>query len=1081
MATIDPVIVKIQADISNLKQGLAQAETSLKGLDDGVKRTGGAFGGFGDSLKKVGAALGATFAATQIYSFFKNAVQGAAEAEAGLTRLRSILLTTGGATQVQIAALEKQAEALSKVGFASKENIITTQSQLATFDLQGKTINKLTPAILDYVAAEKGATATTEDYKQMTNGLAQALQGNFAALTRVGFVLDEETKKKIKSGTESERAAAITEVLNSTYKDFNKTLADTPEGRMMKLQQEFKDIQETIGSALLPILSEFMNFINSKVFPILQKGAEQFKKLTQGLMGEGSLGDGFQKAGQLIKDFFMPIIKSVGGVFDKVKQAFIDNKARIMDLLNSFKDIAAWVNKYIVPLFRTTLVNAVKGAGTAMSAAIKVIIPVAQFVVNTVKGLINGIITIINGLIKGYNKVAGVFGKEQIDTIDKIGEKTFSVTRGLVKMGEEADKSGKKLKGVGDVWAGSKDPSSAISEKEKKAQDAAKKKLEKYKDDVKKIYGDINKVIEEANDKAQEALERRNERIADAQERYAERVADAQERYNEQNAEAAERYAEKVATAHERYGEKMFESQKRYDKKVADAKDKHRAEVLAAEKRFNDQVTELTKRAAKEREQAQSKYAETVTKITEQYTTKTLTLEKNYESKVADLRAKSQSKAEEVIAKGQEKLAAIIEKSRERLRSAWESGTAFSLKDLFGKDEKGEGNVIENLRKQLSATKNLQKAAGELAGKGYTQTFIEQIVKAGPTAGLEMVEAIKQLSPEQQSELQNMYMQLEDLNVAGVNQLAASMSTATSFATSELAEMYHATQEAIAQDLATINNDLQENIAVATEQYQTALTEAATIRDAELSEAYKALQENLTQSQKMLDEGLAKANADFIEALTQAKSKLDETLAEALSELLEAQADAKKELDKALEEAAKALNKSRTEAQNNLNKTLEDAQKTLQKALLDAQKDYNKAIDDINNATQKRLDDLLAKLRQVQNAMNALKAGSGAGVVSNAPSFSPIAPAASVVSTNSTPAVSATTNNNVTIVQNDGGGDPVLTANQVVSAIKYGNVIVPTSPTKLATSESGTIGATSIKSSIVRVGGGGGPGGALAL
>lgn len=33
--------------------------------------------------------------------------------------------------------------------------VVTTQSQLATFNLQAATIQKLTPAILDYVVAEK--------------------------------------------------------------------------------------------------------------------------------------------------------------------------------------------------------------------------------------------------------------------------------------------------------------------------------------------------------------------------------------------------------------------------------------------------------------------------------------------------------------------------------------------------------------------------------------------------------------------------------------------------------------------------------------------------------------------------------------------------------------------------------------------------------------------------------------------------------------------------------------------------------------------------------------------------------------
>jgi hypothetical protein len=143
---------------------------------------------------------------------------------------------------------------LQAIGVVNKENITQTQSQLATFNLQIDTIKTLTPAILDYVTAEKGAAASADQFKQMTNGLAQALNGNFASLTKVGFVLDDVTKKTIKEGTETERAAALVKVLDSTYKDFNKNLANTPTGQMQKLANAADDAKQIIGEGLLDAL-----------------------------------------------------------------------------------------------------------------------------------------------------------------------------------------------------------------------------------------------------------------------------------------------------------------------------------------------------------------------------------------------------------------------------------------------------------------------------------------------------------------------------------------------------------------------------------------------------------------------------------------------------------------------------------------------------------------------------------------------------------------------------------------------------------------------------------------------------------
>ena len=95
-------------------------------------------------------AAGVAVAAGAIgFTLVKSAIQAQAEQE----RLRKILLTTGTATEQQVKSLIAQAEALEKVGVTSAGNIITLQSQLATFDLQFETIQKLTPAITDYVIA----------------------------------------------------------------------------------------------------------------------------------------------------------------------------------------------------------------------------------------------------------------------------------------------------------------------------------------------------------------------------------------------------------------------------------------------------------------------------------------------------------------------------------------------------------------------------------------------------------------------------------------------------------------------------------------------------------------------------------------------------------------------------------------------------------------------------------------------------------------------------------------------------------------------------------------------------------------
>jgi hypothetical protein len=206
---------------------------------------------FQKTTLSLGKAFAATFALKKITNYGKAAVVAFAEAEAQQQRLTKLLRVTVGATDGQVIALNHQAEALEKLGVVTAGSITQVQSQLATFNLQTSTIKALTPAILDYVTAEKGAAASASEFKSMTNGLAQALNGNFASLTKTGFVLDDVTKDLIKNGSEADRAAALVKVLDSTYKGFNASLRKTTSGQLVALNNAADKAKETIGKGLV--------------------------------------------------------------------------------------------------------------------------------------------------------------------------------------------------------------------------------------------------------------------------------------------------------------------------------------------------------------------------------------------------------------------------------------------------------------------------------------------------------------------------------------------------------------------------------------------------------------------------------------------------------------------------------------------------------------------------------------------------------------------------------------------------------------------------------------------------------------
>jgi hypothetical protein len=280
-------------------KGFKQAETASEKLGRTVKNLAGTFG--------------LAFGTAAVVAYGKASVKVALEAQAEQERLNNILRVTTGATQAQIDILNEQATALERIGVVTAGNIKTTQSQLATFDLQISTIKTLTPAILDYVTAEKGATASASEFKSMTNGLAQALNGNFTSLTKTGFVLDDVTKKMIKEGTETERAAALVKVLNSTYKDFNANLRNTDAGKMQVLANTAQEVQTIIGTGIIDSLK-------------LLSGDKTIENLANNMRDFATaVSDTFIGVSLFVNELKkIPVIgKALGGIFDNLGSGLI--------------------------------------------------------------------------------------------------------------------------------------------------------------------------------------------------------------------------------------------------------------------------------------------------------------------------------------------------------------------------------------------------------------------------------------------------------------------------------------------------------------------------------------------------------------------------------------------------------------------------------------------------------------------------------------------------------------------------------------------------------------------------------------
>jgi len=984
VSTIPPIQVQITADTTGLKQGLTQAEQGIKNVNESVKTASTGMQSFTANLKKVGAAMGVAFAGAQIAKFGKDVILASSNMAESVSKVNVVFGNTSD------AVLAFGETAASAMGISSQQALEAAGTYGNLFQALGVGKEKSQEMSVSMVqlAADLGSF-NNMSVTDSLNALRSGLSGETEPLKRFGIALNDVTLKnkamamgfgQIKGVMDPAIKAQVTYALvmeqtTLAQGDYART-ASGAANTMKTLSAKFEDAKVALGDALMPAFKALLAVLNLLV-PILT-----------------AIGKYFQENADAIKMYAI-IIGTLVAAFYTYRAALIITKVTqqafvVMQTIMKGATLAS-TNGLAASIL---VLNAAMRANPIGLIVTALLLVGAAFVIawkksETFRGIV---IKVVQGILKWVELLLVVWGKffsalgkipgmgwakkvgEGLDGISKKIQTTSknlsdlkSGFKGMGNVSMSAGSAGVTGGGVtgGDTGGGTTASTAA----------ANKEKLVKYKKDVLAIYKDMNEAIADAKEKAAEALANRDEKIADARERAVEQEADLRKRFAERMADADKRHGEAVADANKRYNETVAEANKRFRETEIDA-DKD-------------------------------------------YAKKTIELSVKLNEKLADLREAATKKSLDLTKSAAEKQDGILKQSMDRLRSAFASKTGFSLSESF-KDGGSAGSLLKDLKDKLQAAKDLQANAAALAGMGYSQVFIEEVVKNGPEAGNKIAEALKAASPEATKELQSLYSQVDNISDHGLDQLAQTMNAGANLATQELKDAYSQVAIDLKQSLATVDSELQSS--------------------------------------------LAEANAQYAKSMVEAKIARDEKMAEAATQLAEALATARKNLDESIAEAAKALAEARAEAQKDLSEGLAETQKTLQKALLEAQKDYEKAIDDINKSTLKKIQDLKEKLAEVAALMAALSKAQAAAAVANAPVYTPIVAAASPSSVAATPSTATNTTVNITGVNL---ADPYSTTNSVINAIKFGNVVVPVAPSALAAGESGAIGAASIKARTV--------------
>ena len=142
--------------------------------------------------------------------------------------------------------------------------------ELATYVKEVESVKKLMPVLNDMVAQQYGYDATGGAAVGIATMLGKVMNGSTTALSRYGYDFTDEQANIIKYGTEAEKVATVTEVIEASVANMNEALAQTPTGKMKQLSNNFGDLKESLGNLTVNLAAPFVSALNVIVVKLTQ-------------------------------------------------------------------------------------------------------------------------------------------------------------------------------------------------------------------------------------------------------------------------------------------------------------------------------------------------------------------------------------------------------------------------------------------------------------------------------------------------------------------------------------------------------------------------------------------------------------------------------------------------------------------------------------------------------------------------------------------------------------------------------------------------------------------------------------------
>ncbi len=231
-------IVDATADIKKFAQEFENARTeSTKVRDELLK-----FTQTSQSIQNVITGMQQLTGVMRTYTA-ANSVQVEAE-----TKLAVNMRNTMGAREEDIQSIKDLCSAQQQLGVIGDEVQLSGAQELATYLEKKSSLEKLIPVMNDMVAQQYGLNATEESATTIATMLGKVMEGQVGALSRYGYSFDKAQEEILKFGTEEQRVAVLSEVVESSVGGMNAELAKTDAGKAKQVSNTIGDLKEQVGA-----------------------------------------------------------------------------------------------------------------------------------------------------------------------------------------------------------------------------------------------------------------------------------------------------------------------------------------------------------------------------------------------------------------------------------------------------------------------------------------------------------------------------------------------------------------------------------------------------------------------------------------------------------------------------------------------------------------------------------------------------------------------------------------------------------------------------------------------------------------